>query len=305
MNINSYIQKLRLMGANINTVEQLGEQPIYTAYTPALKESLFVIIPEDVKTVKQPLTGLVEQCEKLIVIGGSGLNNSKSMFECCKRADSIDLSNFDTSNIEVMENMFRGCKVNSIDLTNLNTSKAKNMIGMFCDFNSKTLDLSKFDTRNVNNMSRMFTGCQAERLDLRNFDTYNVVTMREMFTNCSATYINLSSFNTENTASMAQMFACTKAEILDLRSFNTDNVLTMACMFFDCKSKYIDIRNFNTYSIKDMDSMFERVTAEIKSNDWRILEQIKLSREQRRTKNGYKFIPEQTKTNGNKCQTNR
>ena len=57
--------------------------------------------------------------------------------------------------------MFAGCKsLKSIDLSSFNTTNVNNMESMFCGCSSlKSLDLSSFDTTNANNMREMFYNC--------------------------------------------------------------------------------------------------------------------------------------------------
>ena len=101
---------------------------------------------------------------------------------------SVDLSNFDTSKVTSMGQMFQGC-INLKSVTfgdNFNTSNVINMYNMFYDCNGLTsLDLSNFNTSNVTTMSFMFYYCtNLTLLDLSSFDTSNVTDMSSMFDNC-------------------------------------------------------------------------------------------------------------------------
>lgn len=54
------------------------------------------------------------------------------MFYGCSSLASLDLSSFDTSNVESMESLFGGCtSLESLDLSNFNTSRAKWMRNLF------------------------------------------------------------------------------------------------------------------------------------------------------------------------------
>ena len=54
------------------------------------------------------------------------------MFYNCLLLTSLDLSNFITSNVENMDNMFSGCsKLISLNLSNFDTSKVTDMRFMF------------------------------------------------------------------------------------------------------------------------------------------------------------------------------
>ena len=62
-----------------------------------------------------------------------------------------------------MASMFEECKaLETLDLSNFNTTNVKSMYDMFSDCSSlKNLNISKFDTTNVYNMSSMFSGCSS------------------------------------------------------------------------------------------------------------------------------------------------
>ena len=54
------------------------------------------------------------------------------MFMECSSLQSIDLSSFNTTNVNYMCNMFWDCKsLKSIDLSSFNTTNVKAMYGMF------------------------------------------------------------------------------------------------------------------------------------------------------------------------------
>ena len=75
------------------------------------------------------------------------------------KAKSLDVSNFDTSNVTDMQFMFTGMKVISLDLSSFDTSKVTNMFGMFSGMeNLETIYVStKFDVSNVTESSNMFS----------------------------------------------------------------------------------------------------------------------------------------------------
>ena len=79
-----------------------------------------------------------------------GINKSRThlVFGGLRKAVSIDLSGFNTSNVTDMNHMFYNCG----ELT--------------------SLDLSRYDTSNVTNLNGMFTGCKKlTNLNLSSFDT--------------------------------------------------------------------------------------------------------------------------------------
>ena len=95
-------------------------------------------------------------------IAGIDFTNVSDMFYDCKNLTTLNLSNFDTSNVTDMYRMFSDC-------TSLTT-----------------LNLSNFDTSNVTDMYRMFSGCTSlTTLDLSNWNIKKYSNFSSMLNNCS------------------------------------------------------------------------------------------------------------------------
>ena len=92
-------------------------------------------------------------------------------------------------------------KVTTIDLSNFNTSNVTNMSEMFLRIQATNIDVSNFDTSNVVNMQSMFAESQATTLDISNFDTSSVTNMAMMFGNAlNLERIYISAPNDDGTA---------------------------------------------------------------------------------------------------------
>ena len=176
------------------------------------------------------------------------------------QATSLDLSSFDTSNVTDMSYMFAGSQATSLDLSSFDTSKVTNMSSMFADSQATSLDLSSFDTSNVTDMSYMFSNSQVTSMDLSSFNTTNVVNMNNMFDYSQATSLDLSSFNTTNVVNMNGMFYGSQATTLDLSNFDTSNVTDMDSMFYGSQATTLDLSSFNTSNVEYMNAMFENAT---------------------------------------------
>lgn len=142
------------------------------------------------------------------------VTNMSSIFGSCSSLTSLNISNFDTSNVESMYDMFVGCeKLTSLNVSNFDTSQVTSMGEMFDDCSSLTsLDLSNFNTSKVASMTSMFRGCNSlTSLDLSSFDTSNVISMYMMFSYCSSlTSLDLSSFDTNKVTDAGNMFTNVK-----------------------------------------------------------------------------------------------
>lgn len=111
------------------------------------------------------------------------------MFSKCNSFTSLDISNFNTSEVTNMGHMFEGCiNLTSLDLSHLNTAKVVYMPAMFqlC-WNLLSVNLSGWDTRNVGSMDHMFEKCKSLKiLDLSGFDTREkTCKMGDMFNTCN------------------------------------------------------------------------------------------------------------------------
>ena len=129
----------------------------------------------------------------------------------------IDLSNFDTSKVTDMKDMFNNMlSLTTLNLSNFNTSKVTDMKDMFNNMRSlTTLDLSNFDTSKVTDMGRMFFSTpNLTTLDLSNFNTSQVTDMSYMFyllyddipkDKLETIYVN-NDFNTAKLTNFSEMF---------------------------------------------------------------------------------------------------
>ncbi len=203
-----------------------------------------------------------EDKNEIKIISKTTLKNTNFMFYNCSSLTSLNLSNFNTNNVNNMSYMFWNCSsLTSLNLSNFNTNNVEDMSYMFWNCSSlKSLDLSNFNTNNVNKMRSMFSGCSSlTSLNLSNFNTDNVNDMSYMFDNCSSLQLlDLSNLKTNNVNNMRCMFQlCSSLNSLNLSNFNTDNVKNMRSMFYNCSSlKSLDLSNFNTNNVEDMSSMF-------------------------------------------------
>ena len=105
-----------------------------------------------------------------------------SMFMGCSALTSINLTNFNTSNVTVMWSMFEGCSnLSSLDLRSFNTAKVTDMDSMFknCS-NLSSVDVSSFNTSNVQYTISMFQNTGLSSLDISNFDLSKVTNTSNM-----------------------------------------------------------------------------------------------------------------------------
>ena len=174
----------------------------------------------------------------------------------------VDFSQYDSSTILHMTDMFYGClSLSSVNFDNLNTSLVEDMTSMFANcYSLLELDLSSFDTSKVTNMSFVFYGClNLSSLNIKNFDTSNVIDMNSMFYQSgSLEELEIDNFNTSKVKDMSYLFyECENLKSVDLTKFDTSSVTNMYAMFYRCyKIESLNLLNFNTSKVSNMRYMF-------------------------------------------------
>ena len=227
------------------------------------------------------------------IIGLEYLNTTevksmRYMFYNCSSLTNVDISNFDSSNLEDTNSMFSGCnsltsikfgdsfkashvkdmefmfnQCSSLATLNLSTfeSVPESMAGMFSGCKSLiSVNFGGIKTKDATNMSGMFLGCSSlTDLDLSGFDTSNVANMEGMFNGCSSlATLDISSFDTSKVTNMHYMFyGCSNLISLDLSNFDTGNVTSLRNFLAGCSGlKEINLNNFDTHNVTNMESMF-------------------------------------------------
>lgn len=130
--------------------------------------------------------------------------------------EELNISTFNTSNVEDMSYMFASTELVELDFKeypNFKTDKVKNMSYMFSYMNNLTkIDVWTFDTKTVEDMSYMF------------YDSNNLK------------YLDLTNFFTPNVSTFERMFAGTeKLETLSIACFTIKETTNVWYMFYDSR----------------------------------------------------------------------
>ena len=190
------------------------------------------------------VSNLTKQINKIKIIYKNNLNNCTSMFSGLTNIISIDLSNFNSSELTKIDYMFNGnSSLESINFGNFNTSKMEIMEYVFQNCYSLTsLNLSSFDTSKVTDFHYMFHNCTSlKELDLSNFNTSSCICTLHMFDGfTSLISLNLDSFDTSQVTYMYNMFQnCESLISLNLKHFNDSSLKKYENMFSGCNKNTI------------------------------------------------------------------
>ena len=201
-------------------------------------------------TCREMFYGLTDITEiDLSDFDSSDVNDMQEMFNLCTSLKIINLRNLNTEKVTSMSKMFANCSsLISIDVTQFNTSKVSEMDYMFyACYSLESLDLSNFDTSSNYYVSKMFMDCyKLKHLNLKGFKTDKIKNFNYMLNNCSSLKsLDLSSFDTSLGVSSEYMFyGCTSLTSLNISNFHTENNYYMSFMFAECKNLgYLNVKN--------------------------------------------------------------
>lgn len=233
--VNEFIN--RLVNNNRSNVQKFERT---STLNPAYNKDQYVVSTDD--SVKKVYMWWENDGSKITWYSEDAVvylnGNSEGLFSGFESITDLDLSQFDTSMVTNMKDMFADChRLARLNVANLNTSNVTNMSGMFKNIpDLNILNMSSFDTSKVTDMSYMFYGCT---------NLHGVI---------------FSMFNTANVRNFSYMFGNnTNAQTLDLSAWYTPNATTMKGMFSGCQNlSSLDISNFDTAKVTDFSEMFDR-----------------------------------------------
>ena len=194
------------------------------------------------------------------------------MFYNCPALQEIDISGFDASTANSLENMFYGCQsMRRITMPSgenaFNNQLVTTMEGMFqgC-FNLESVDLSSFSNGPaLTNVKNMFSDCRSlSSLNLGGFEFSSVQDMSGFLYGCSnLVTLDLQGFNGPEVQSMADMFhgCIALTTIYWPASMNTNKLTNISGMFNSCYAmNEIDLTALQTQNVTDMSHIFSNCT---------------------------------------------
>ncbi len=195
----------------------------------------------------------------------SNVNNMQLMFRGCSNLSDLKLSKIGTPHLITwgLSWMFADCqKLKALDLSNFDTSDVEDFSLVFYQcYNLKSLNLNGWNTSNATNMKWMFLGCSSlQNIDLSMFDTSKVTDMDKLFSGCSSLEkLDLSNWKTSNVTDMSCAFeGCRNLEALDISSFSSDHLSDVYAMFgYTHKLSAINMGDFNISSLSIQNTFFE------------------------------------------------
>ena len=210
------------------------------------------------------LKAAVDSC---LAASPSGACDCDSTIVDCGRALYVALTDWNTSLVTDMSDLFQDKADFNGDISGWNTAAVTDMSAMFDGARSFSIDISTIDTASVTNMAYMFRRASAFNRQLNGWNTAAVRNMSGMFENADSTVFP-GTWNTASVQDMSFMFKGTSdaftGEITDtngvrkhIGNWDTSSVNDMNSMFYGAAAfNLADISSWNTASVTDMGTMF-------------------------------------------------
>ena len=162
-----------------------------------------------VETREQLETIILERYNKnksfidLTDIDISELDDLSGVFARLNKAEVVDISGWDVSNVTIMDYTFSRCKKlkKIIGIENLDVSKLEDANGMFymCE-NLVELDLTNWNPKLLQKTRCMFCGCSNLKIikNIENWQLPNIKDVSYMFCDCAKLDVDLSNWDLTN-----------------------------------------------------------------------------------------------------------
>ncbi len=163
----------------------------------------------------------------------------------------------DLSSVTNAERMFQGATVMNSDLNNWDVSNIQWMNSMFRNTEQFNGNISGWNVTGAIDMQRMFRNAAAFDQDLNDWQTENVENMERMFQDAVSFNGNISTWDVSSVTEMFGMFWGASSFDQDLSGWDVSGVTTMRRMFQDANSFNHDLGNWVIGSITDMSRMLD------------------------------------------------
>ncbi|CBV67252.1 Lipoprotein, putative [Mycoplasma leachii 99/014/6] len=187
------------------------------------------------------------------------ITSTRSMFWDAKEFNQ-DISMWDTSNLETIDQMFVGAKKFNQDISKWDVSNVRIMEYTFSETEDFNQDLSNWNVSNVTSTLNMFSRTKkfnnGNKPLLWGKKTSKLENANEMFLLAKEFNQSVNDWDVSNVKKMRSMFRETEKFNQPLDKWKTTNVEDMGNMFMKTKEFDQDISNWDISKLKNIEAMF-------------------------------------------------
>lgn len=182
------------------------------------------------------LEGFYKSCSSLTSTANytqwntSGITDMSEMFNGCSLFNG-DITAWDTSSVTSLLNTFFGCTIFNQNVNTWDVSSVTNLGQTFLLSSAFNQDISSWDVSSVTSMSGTFNFATSFNQDISSWTVSAVTNFRNAFAN-SAFNQDIDGWDTSAATSMQTMFQGASSFNQALNSWDVSNVTTMSQMFF-------------------------------------------------------------------------
>lgn len=226
---------------------------------------------EDTIVANQDATGMFEGFENIPdFIGLDMLDTSKvqtmdKMFKGCESITAFSFYSLNTDSVQSMEYMFANCeKLTKLDTAALNTTSVHSLRGMFSGCTSlTTLDFSELDLSSVQNLDEILKGCSSlSSISLSNKILPQLISMNEFAANCtSLVQFDVNGLDCPMLASANSIVSgCTKLQQLVISNFSAPKMSDLVGVFQGNNSlQSIELTESTFPSVSTLNQIFQNM----------------------------------------------
>ncbi|CAL6424935.1 unnamed protein product [Bathycoccus prasinos] len=167
-----------------------------------------------------------------------------------------DISDWDTSQVTSMNNMFLGCISFNGDIGNWDTSQVTAMIYMFRYSYAFNQNIGNWDTSKVTSLGGMFYLAKAFDQPIGTWDTSQVTNMHRMFRHAYTFNQPIGNWDTSSVTSMQEIFYEDYAFNQPIRNWDTSSVTSMQEMFYEDIAFNQNISGWDTSQVTSFSNIF-------------------------------------------------
>lgn len=196
-------------------------------------------------------------CNQLSFVGDGDLSfvtNAESMFRFT--SPYVETKNWNLQRLENAHRMMQGVR-GSIDTSQWVTSNITDMTEMFQNTHAKTIDTGSWDISNVQSLRYAFGDNKYFNPDTTNWNTSNVTDISYAFNNNDTSTADVSQWNVANVTDATYFFANGKSSEVNLSDWNVSNLQSMERAFSRNNSITVNLDNWNLSNVTNANFVFQ------------------------------------------------